>query len=62
MVLLLTYSVSNAQNDATRDPNGAAQYVAAAKLAEKRLDFDKAISSYQQAAMLGDAESMNELG
>jgi TPR repeat protein len=62
LVLLLTCSVSNAQDESTRDLNGAAQYVAEAKLAEKRLDFSEAISWYEQAARLGDAESMNELG
>jgi TPR repeat protein len=62
LVLLLTCSVSNAEDESTRDLNGAAQYVAEAKLAEKRLDFSEAISWYEQAARLGDAESMNELG
>jgi len=62
VLLLMTFSTSNAQDDSTRDPNGAAQYVAEAKLAEKRLDFVGAISWYEQAAMLGDAKSMNELG
>ncbi len=61
-VLLLTCSVSNTQDESTRDRNGAAQYVAEAKLAEKRLTFGEAISLYEQGAILGHAESMNELG
>ena len=63
LALLLTCSASNAQDESTRgNLNGAAQYVAEAKLAEKRLDFVEAIAWYEHAAMLGDAESMNELG
>jgi len=61
-VVVLTCSVSNAQDKSTRDLGGAARYVAEAKRAETRLDFGEAISFYEQAAMLGDAESMNELG
>jgi TPR repeat protein len=62
VVLLLTCSASNARDEPTRDLNGAAEYVAQAKLAEKRLDFAEAISWYEQAARRGDAQSMNELG
>lgn len=63
LVLLLTcVSASNAQGESKRDLNSAGQYVAEAKRAEKRLDFDEAISWYERAAMLGDAEAMNELG
>jgi len=61
-VLVLTCSVSKTQDKSTRDLGGAARYVAEAKQAETRLDFGEAISFYEQAAMLGDAESMNELG
>jgi len=36
--------------------NTAAQYLAEAKLAEKRLDFNGAMSWYEKAANLGDAK------
>jgi len=61
-VVVLTCSVLNAQDKSTRDLGGAARHVAEAKRAETRLDFGEAISFYEQAARLGDAESMNELG
>jgi len=38
------------------------KYVARATQAEARLDFDEAITWYKQAAYLGDAKSMYELG
>lgn len=61
-VLLLICSVSIAQENSTVDVSGATHYVAEAKLAEKQLNFAEAISWYEKAATLGDAESMNELG
>jgi uncharacterized protein len=61
-VLLLTCTASIAQEKSTADVSGAVHYLAEAKLAEKRLDFGEAIYWYEQAAVLGDAKSMNELG
>ena len=62
MVLLLTCSAVTAQEALASPANTAAQYWSEAKLAEKRLDFSGAMSWYQKAANLGDAQSMYELG
>ena len=46
------------------EPEGqrAAEYMTKAHEAEKRLDFNDAVSWYEKAAELGDARSMCELG
>jgi TPR repeat protein len=62
MVLLLTCTAAMAQDTSSFTANSVAQYVAEAKKAEKRLDFNEGMSWYQKAADLGDPKSMYELG
>jgi len=62
MVLLLTCPAARVQETLPFAANATAQYLSEAKLAEKRLDFNGAMSWYEKAANLGDAKSMYELG